>query len=287
MSENTESNQKIKENQSIMQSTRILAIEALPFDPLKPRLGRRESEPHSEEVSYLYEILHSNFPDARTIWDLHHYFAVKSEEIDVQFDISFFRDLKIDYTLSSYRASNFNNRVPTMVINLLSKSTWQMDVGIHADYCRLLKIPLYIVFSPFYLVKAIYKPPFLRAYILQPDGDYHLQELNKISVKEGDPSVNRDALLDVSKIVPFNLGIMELVSRHEGGLPRYRLILINPQNYSIYQTTAQKEKARAEQEKARAEQEKARAEQEKARAEQEKARADKLQKELNQYQKRV
>ena len=174
-----------------------------------------------------------------------------------------------------------------MVINLLSKSTWQMDVGIHADYCRLLKIPLYIVFSPFYLVKAIYKPPFLRAYILQPDGDYHLQELNKISVKEGDASVNRDALLDVSKIVPFNLGIMELVSRHEGGLPRYRLILINPQNYSIYQTTAQKEKARAEHEKARAEHEKARAEQEKARAEQEKARADKLQKELNQYQKRV
>jgi Uma2 family endonuclease len=247
MSEHFESNQKPKEDQPIIRSTRIHNIEAMPFDPLKPRLGRRESEPHSEEVSYLYEVLHSNFPASRTIWDLHHYFLVDTEEIDIQFDISFFKDLQIEYSLSSYRASNFNNQVPTMAINLLSKNTWQMDIGIHVDYCRLLKIPLYIVFSPFYIGKAIYKPPFLRAYILQPDGDYHIQDLNRISLKEGNTSVNRAALLDVSKIVPFNLGTMELISRHEGDLPRYRLILVDTQNYGIFPTPVQKEKARADQ----------------------------------------
>jgi Uma2 family endonuclease len=273
MTENSESNQKAKESPPIKRSTRIENVEVIPFDPLNPRLGRRESEPHSEEVSYLYEVLHLNFPDSRTTWDLHHYFIVESVEVDLQFDISFFKDLKIEYTLSSFRAANFNNRVPTMAINFLSKSTWQMDVGIHVDYCRLLKIPLYIVFSPYYIGKAIYKPPFLRAYFLQPDGDYHIQDLNKISLREGDTSVNRDALLNVGNIVPFKIGIMELISRHEGDLPRYRLILVNTQNYEIFPTLAQKEKNRADQEKNR--------------ADQEKARADHLQKELDQYRRKV
>lgn len=259
LADNSESNQKVKESQPMIRSTRIENTKAIQFDPLKPRLGRRESEPHSEEISYLYDVLHSNFPASRTTWDLHHYFIVESEEIDIQFDISFFQDLKIEYSLSSYRASKFNNRVPNMAINFFSKSTWQMDIGIHVDYCRLLKVPLYIVFSPYQIGNAIYKPPFLRAYILQPDGDYHIRDLNKVALKEGDASINRDALINVSKIVPFNLGTMELVSRHQGDLPRYRLILVNTQNDEIFPT----------------------------RAAQEKARADKLQKELEQYQRKI
>ncbi|MHA1266629.1 MAG: hypothetical protein ACTSRS_15440 [Candidatus Helarchaeota archaeon] len=274
MTENAKPKEHTAAQRPGFRSTRIENAEAISFDPRKPRLGRRESEPHSEEISYLYEVLHVNFPNSRTTWDLHHYFMLESEEIDIQFDISFFKDFKIEYSLSSYRASKFNNRVPDMVINFLSKSTWHLDVGIHVDYCRVLKIPLYIVFSPFHIGKAIYKPPFLRAYILQPDGDYHIRDLHKIALKKGDTGVKQEAVLDVSQIVPFNLGIMELETRHEGDLPRYRLILINPQNYEIYPTRAEQEKARAEQEKARAEQEKARAEQEKARAEQEKARAE-------------
>ncbi|MHA1279730.1 MAG: cell envelope integrity protein TolA [Candidatus Helarchaeota archaeon] len=301
MVENSGANQRPKEQPPRLRSTRIETTEAIPFDPLKPRLGRRESEPHSEEISYIYEVLHLNFPTSRTTWDLHHYFTLESGQIDIQFDISFFKDLKIDYTLSAYHASKFNNRVPDMAINFLSKSTWQMDVGIHVDYSRLLKIPLYIVFSPYYIGKEIYKPPFLRAYILHPDGDYHIQNLKKISLKEGNTSIDRDALLKVSNLVPFNLGIMELAYKHEGDLPRYRLILVNPETGEIFPTQAEQEKvradqekaradqekARADQEKARADQEKARADQEKARADQEKARADQLQNELKQYHKKV
>jgi hypothetical protein len=86
-----------------------------------------------------------------------------------------------------------------------------------------------------------------------------IQNINKISLREGETSVNRDTLLNVSKIVPFNLGIMELLSRHEGDLPRYRLILVNTQNYGIFPTLAQQEKARA----------------------------DRLEKELEQYQRKI
>ena len=46
-----------------------------------PRLGRRESEPHSFEITRIYDILATNFKDDRTIWDLHHYFEKDGEKL--------------------------------------------------------------------------------------------------------------------------------------------------------------------------------------------------------------
>jgi len=80
------------------------------------------------------------------MWDLHHYFKVgyewsdKGDECDIQFDISYFRDLRIDYEVPSYKAWDHGNRVPTMVVNILSKSTWQYDLSDHVEKCKLLKI---------------------------------------------------------------------------------------------------------------------------------------------------
>ena len=37
------------------------------FDPNKPRLGRRESEPHSLEVTYIHDVLTTNFPEGRAV----------------------------------------------------------------------------------------------------------------------------------------------------------------------------------------------------------------------------
>ena len=91
------------------------------YDPKALRLGRRESEPHSEEVSYLHDVLETNFPNDRTMWDLHHYFIVGKEEIDFQLDISYFKGLDIPHTLSSYHAAKYGNRIPTLGINILSK----------------------------------------------------------------------------------------------------------------------------------------------------------------------
>ena len=59
------------------------------------RLGRRESEPHSAEVSYLFEVLSTNYPSHRTLWDLHHYFGNDREQFDIQFDISLFLNFSI------------------------------------------------------------------------------------------------------------------------------------------------------------------------------------------------
>ena len=70
--------------------TRHQASDPDPFDQSQPRIGRRESEPHSFEVSNLHDILTSNFPEHHALWDLHHYFKLEGEEIDIQFDISFF-----------------------------------------------------------------------------------------------------------------------------------------------------------------------------------------------------
>jgi len=65
-----------------------------------PRLGRRESEPHSEEVCYMRNVLKDNYPDHRVLWDLHHYFYHDGEEIDIVFDISFFLEFKTDGPIS-------------------------------------------------------------------------------------------------------------------------------------------------------------------------------------------
>ncbi|WP_457559576.1 hypothetical protein [Candidatus Harpocratesius sp.] len=234
-------------------STRIENAPPDLFDPNTPRLGRRESEPHSAEVSYLYNVLNTNFKeDNRVIWDLHHYFIIENQEIDLQFDISFFKGLSIPYTLSSYKAQLYQNRVPTMVINILSKSTWRADVGEHVDYCKLLKIPIYVVFSAYHVASAIYKPPFLRAYILQSTGDYKIVEVRETTINEETLCKNPSVVIDLRPILNFRLGIMKLKEKHEGNLSLYRIIIIKPTVLKRYFTKMEKEKARADQEKARA-----------------------------------
>ena len=63
------------------------------------------------------------------------------------------------YTLSSYKAKDYENRIPSMAINVLSKSTWREDFIENVDKCRLAQIPLYVVFSPFLVTSEIYAPP--------------------------------------------------------------------------------------------------------------------------------
>ena len=239
-------------------STRVSDAPPDLFDPNQPRLGRRESEPHSAEISYLFDVLQTNFQEDRVMWDLHHYFKSKNEKIDLQFDISYFRGLKIPYSLSSYHASRFENRVPTMVINVFSKSTWRADVGEHVDYCKLLKIPIYIVFPAYHVTSTIYKPPFLRAYILQPSGEYIIHDLREITISEGEKS-NPDAIIDISDVVPFRLGLLKRKKKHEGDLALYRVILLDSQKFEILNTKSEKERARADKEKERADKEKERA----------------------------
>lgn len=229
------------------------------FDPNQPRVGRRESEPHSAEISYLYEVLKENYPAGRVTWDLHHYFQVDKIKLDIQFDVSFFHDLHIPYTLSSYRASKFNDRVPTIAFNVLSKSTWHADLGEHVDYCNRLGILVYVVFPAFHVATEFYRPPFLRAYIRQPNGEYHQEELHAVSLGN-DGELLEEKLISLPEPLPFRLGLMELPEPHEGGWKHYRCILVDVKEPRVLPARVDRLETQYEQEKARAEQEKARAE---------------------------
>nr|MDO8087749.1 Uma2 family endonuclease [Candidatus Sigynarchaeum springense] len=257
------------ENPPVQEMSRRARIEAdIPdgFDPHKPRLGRRESEPHSAEVTYLYDVLRSNFPQDRVTWDLHHYFIVEGEEIDVVFDVSLFKGMSLPVQLSSYRAAEFGGRVPDLAINVMSKSTWRSDVGEHVDLCHMLKIPVYVIYAPFHVASRPYKPPFLRAYVADERGEYQARELRDVALKSG-KEVNWDATIDCGGHLPFKLGLQELEgAKHEKGWQLYRLVIINPRERTIFRSKLEMEHARADQEKARADKEKARADQEKARA---------------------
>ncbi|MHA1792390.1 MAG: hypothetical protein ACTSVI_07075 [Promethearchaeota archaeon] len=102
-------------------------------------------------------MLTTNFPSSRTIWDLHHNFDINAIKgrIDLQFDVSFFKDWNYPPTLSSYKASEHENMAPDIAINILFKSTWALDLSEHVDLCELLKIPIYIVFSAFNVTPQI------------------------------------------------------------------------------------------------------------------------------------
>ncbi|MHA1733083.1 MAG: hypothetical protein ACTSU5_14140 [Promethearchaeota archaeon] len=52
--------------------------------------------------------------------------------MDLQFDISFFLNWDFPRSLSSYKTSEFGNRVPDLAINVLSRSTWRGDLSEHA-----------------------------------------------------------------------------------------------------------------------------------------------------------
>ncbi|MHA1697719.1 MAG: hypothetical protein ACTSWN_02645, partial [Promethearchaeota archaeon] len=247
-------------------STRLLNARQKKHEHIKTRVGRRESQPHSSAIIYLADVLTSNFPRDTVLWDLHHYFELTGNKtVDIQFDISYFHGFKIEHELSSYHASRYGGRVPDLAINILSKSTYRDDVGVHVDQCRLLKIPLYVIFSPYHVASSIYKPPFLRAYLLTDDGNYEIKEVHGVSVDDRG-SVLVDNVLDVTRLVPFKIGLLKRSAVHESGEALYYLVLFDAETMTIYPTRAEKEKARAEKERARAEKEKARAEKERARA---------------------
>ncbi|MHA1273030.1 MAG: hypothetical protein ACTSQS_06295 [Promethearchaeota archaeon] len=261
-------------------STRIENAPPDLYDPNKPRLGRRESEPHSNEVNYIYDVLTTNFPEYKTLWDLHHYFVgkkgpLKDKEIDIQFDISFFKNLDIPYTISSYDASKYSGKIPEMTINVLSKSTWRADLSENVEICRYLGIPVHVIYAPYMVTSKVYAPPFLRVFLLEEKGNYRQEELREVTLKEGKPLEEKN-IIDVSKILPFRLGLMQLKKKHEGDLPLYRIIFIDPQEPRIFLTKF--EKYKIEHEKKLLEAEKKAAEAEK--------KASELKEKLEKYRKK-
>ena len=228
--------------------------------PNLQRIGRRESEPHSEEVSYMYDVLTTNFPNSRTFWDLHHYFKIDDEEIDLQFDISFFRNFILKEAVSSFKAEEFNGRIPDLVINILSKSTWRIDLLEHVEYCEKLKIPYYIVFTPYDVIKKLYKPPFLRVYFLK-NNKYEHFDFRDITLIEGEyNNIDSTKIIDLGESIPFRIGLMERKRRHLKRGKLYRLVFFDKEKDIMLKSSIEKAIEIAEKERRRAEEERKRAE---------------------------
>jgi len=233
-------------------STRIENVEPDLYDPNQPRLGRRESEPHSMEVTYLYDVLTTNFPNGRALWDLHHYFipskgVLKENQMDLKLDVSFFKELRIPYAIPSYDATMYGGKVPDICINILSKSTWRADISENVEACKDLSIPIYVVFSPYKVTSKRYAPPFLRAYILQKDGTYKEEELRTITLEEGG-AIDGTKIIDISDKVPFRLGLMRLKQQFLGGKSLFRLVLLDPSEMRVLRTRREKEVEEAKKE---------------------------------------
>ncbi|MCF2140505.1 MAG: hypothetical protein K9W44_10675 [Candidatus Lokiarchaeota archaeon] len=237
-----------------------------------PRIGRRESEPHSAEVSFLFDVLSSNFPNHRAIWDLHHYFSIEGEQVDLQFDISLFLNFMINEDLPSYKASEFGNRIPDLVINILSKSTWRKDLSEIQESCKRLKIPVFVLFLPYPFATKVLNYPFLRVYILNDMDMYIPQEINRYMF-DGDKIADNQARIKLPERIPFDLAIKKLKRTYLGFKPRFRLVLLKKETNEMYLSKFELEKKRADEEKRRADEEK-------RRADEEKRRADELEKKL-------
>ncbi|MHA1338810.1 MAG: hypothetical protein ACTSRZ_02130 [Promethearchaeota archaeon] len=283
----TNSNEEVTKNKGsserLLISTRILNAPPDEFDPNEPRLGRRESEPHSHEITYLYDVLSFNFPDSRTLWDLHHYFEITSPvrtKIDIQFDISFFLGWRMSKLLTSYNAEQFK-RIPSVAINILSRKTWKTDFSEHRDYCEALKIPIYIVYPSYHVASNFYKPPFLRIYRLKGD-KYEREDIRKIAMVENG-ELKSEGIISLGDQIPFRIGLMERSIRLVNNEKIYRLIIIDKKEDKILPTRAEYEHIQFLKEKERADKEKERADKEKERADKEKERADQLEEILKKY----
>ena len=252
--------------------------EQLESEPL--RLGRRESEPHSAEVSYLFEVFSSNFPKHRTIWDLHHYFEIGGKRVDIQFDISFFLDFALPEDLPSYTAADFNKRIPDLVINVLSKSTWEKDLSKIQELCRRLSIPTYIVFLSYPIVPTVFSTPFLRVYNLEEDGLYSMHELNSFMYDQT-ILVDSAAQIQLRDVFPFSLALQKLSRTYLGQKVRSRLILLKKGTNERYLVKHEIEKLRADEQAKRADVQTKRADEQTKRAEDAEKKVKELERLLN------
>ena len=219
-------------------------------DGVKARLGRRESEPHSDEINYLYDVLSTNFPEDRTFWDLHHYFDLEGDRLDLQFDITYFRGLDIPYRLSSYDAAEYGGRVPTLAVNILSASTFRNDLGIVLEQCQRLQIPVYVVLSDHLQNPSYVRAPMLKIYYREGD-QYHIVELHETCGTEGG-EIDASKLLDVRPdLLPFKFGIVERKAKYKKHdiLPLYYLALVERDTGMVLLTSRERAEREAEDER--------------------------------------
>ncbi len=174
--------------------------------------------------------------------------------MDIQFDISFFKDLEIPYRLSSYDAQKFNDQVPTLAINILSASTFKNDIGLVLEQYQRLQIPVYVILSDHLQAPSYVRAPMLKIYYLEGK-QYRIAEIREICCKEGEP-VDTSKLIDIlPDTLPFKFGIMERKEKYlkETITPLYFLVLVDRETGEILPTSREIEKRCADEAEKKAE----------------------------------
>ncbi|MHA1394985.1 MAG: hypothetical protein ACTSRZ_15880 [Promethearchaeota archaeon] len=100
---------------------------------------------------------------------------------------------------------------------------------------ELLKIPIYIIFSSFYFNIDLYKPPFLRAYILDKSGDYKIRTLKNVSIDENGNLIKQN-LIDLRPHLSFMVGIKRSDIKHETNTYNYNMIILDAETLKPYKT---------------------------------------------------
>jgi hypothetical protein len=215
-----------------------------------PRIRRREGEPYSLEINYLWDVLHTNFPNHRVLLDLPHCFRQGTKRIDIQLDLSFFLNLSIPEKINSFDSSDFDYRIPELAINILTKATWRVDLVDNFEKCRKIKIPYYVVFFAYPIKNEIYPYPLLRLYKMNNDGRYTTQDLTDLAI-DNDVIVSQTAFLDCEPL-PFRIGLAKIPETFIGGKPLYRMILLKKNIFEVYNTKAELAESKAKEAESKA-----------------------------------
>jgi hypothetical protein len=185
--------------------------------------------------------------------ELHHYFEVGGDTIDIAFDVSCIPNADIPERLSSYTAADHGRVVPLVAINILSKSTWHRDIYQHSEECREVGIRHYVVFSPYHIGGRRLQPPLLRLYSNETQQSVRVVDVHR-TYSPSEP----ETILEIPG-TPFRFAAIPREERGQGGISLYRLIVLSNQSESLL-TNAEQAQQRAEQAQQRAEQAQQRAE---------------------------
>ena len=132
-----------------------------------------------------------------------------------------------------FNSYKYGGRIPNFVLNVLSYSTWRVDLVENVDLLKYLGIHVYVVYTPFKTItSALYYPPFLRVYILNEDGSYKQIELRNETLTEGGV-INEKNIIDISDRVPFRIGLMKLKTKVDEKYPLYQFIFLDPSDQKI------------------------------------------------------
>ena len=144
-----------------------------PYESNMPRHGRFECPPQSQGIRYVFNVLKTNFLNWASTCGLHHCFVgrkgiFKGKLVETILDISFFEKLDLPEVMLNFNSYKYGGRIPNFVLNVLSYSTWRVDLVENVDVLKCLGVHVYAVYKALKTISCmLYYRPLLRVYLLE------------------------------------------------------------------------------------------------------------------------